>query len=149
MTTPWDVQETGILKVQEKRKNLEISLVDTDTVWLNQSEEGASLIKVRVNEDGMIPPRDIMEQMTVTCTCGDERLEMEALERNDAEPEFGHFGPISERRMIIISLKTQCSVSLLQGHMLLGTPRLPGWSFVSRWLQTRKNYWSCRRWIKL
>lgn len=93
VTTPWDVQETGILKVQEKRKNLEISLVDTDTVWLNQSEEGASLIKVRVNEDGMIPPRDIMEQMTVTCTCGDERLEMEALERNDAEPGIWTFRP--------------------------------------------------------
>lgn len=93
VTTPWDVQETGILNVQEKRKNLEISLVDTDAVWLNQSEEGASLIKVRVDEDGMIPPRDILEQMTVTCTCGDKRLEMEALERNDAEPGIWTFRP--------------------------------------------------------
>ena len=74
--TPWDEQKSGVLKVQEKRKELEIIMPDIEKIMLNESEEGAKPLEIRVVEDGLIPPTEIIEQMTVLCESQDEKLIM-------------------------------------------------------------------------
>lgn len=78
--TPWDEQKTGVLKVQEKRKMLEILPLDTEKIMINESEEGASLIAIRVDEDGITPPMETVLQMAVDCSCDNETLTMVPVE---------------------------------------------------------------------
>lgn len=81
--TPWDEQTTGVLKVQERHKELEILPIDTEKIILNESEEGANLIKIRIYEDGMIPPAETAQQMTVECVCDDGTLFMEPIKSEE------------------------------------------------------------------
>lgn len=67
--TPWDEQTTGVLKVQERHKELEILPTNTEKIILNASEEGANLIEICVDEDGVAPPAETAAQMTVKCVC--------------------------------------------------------------------------------
>ncbi len=80
VTTPWGIQDVGAVIVQEKLKDLDISLDGADEIWMNDSEDGANLIRVRIDEDGLIPSWEIIEQMTVECACSSEKLEIEPVE---------------------------------------------------------------------
>ncbi len=92
LTTPWDKQDTGAVIVQERLKNLDISLDGTNGIWMNGLEDGANLIRVRINEDGLIPSWDIIQKMTVECTCSSERLDIEPVE--SAEQGVWLFRPV-------------------------------------------------------
>lgn len=83
VTTPWDEQRTGVLKVQERRKELTIWPLDIDKIFLNESKDGASLVEVRVDEDGITPPMETVSQMTVDCECTGGALYMDPVESEE------------------------------------------------------------------
>ncbi|MDE7211374.1 MAG: hypothetical protein K2O03_08005, partial [Lachnospiraceae bacterium] len=81
--TPWDEQKTGVLKVQERRKELKILPLETKKIILNESEEGAGLLEIEVLEDGIIPPEETILQMSVECICDDEQLTIVPVESTE------------------------------------------------------------------